>query len=418
MASDFIWPPFTQTRTAPDPIKIVRGQGSVLYTEDGLELLDLISSWWVNLHGHAHPVLAEALYQQAQTLEHVIFAGFSHQPAEQLAESLCRLSGLDRLFFSDNGSTSVEVALKMALQYWHNLEQPRKRILTLQGGYHGDTFGAMSVGQSSGFYGPFEHLLFAVDALPFPAAPQASLDWLDRHLQQHAADVAAVILEPLVQGAAGMRMYSPEFLEAVCQKVRMAGGLVILDEVMTGFYRTGKLFAFQHTPVKPDFLCLSKGITGGFMPLGVTLTTSQIFEAFEGNSFSRAFAHGHSYTANPLSCAVANASLELLLHPETLQNISRIEEQHRTFLTELQPQKDIQGARVLGTLLAFEWQCQGEYGSSCSLNLRNAFLQKGLLLRPLGNTLYLMPPYCTTSTQLGRAHQTILQVLGETKSTP
>lgn len=411
MASEFIWPPFTQTRTAPEPIRMVRGQGASLFTEDGTELLDLISSWWVNLHGHAHPVIAQAIAQQARTLEHVIFAGFTHSPAEQVAQRLCQLSGLDRVFFSDNGSTSVEVALKMALQFFRNADVPRQRILALEGGYHGDTFGCMAVGQSSGFYGPFQHLLFQVDVMPFPQDPEKSLEWLEAYLKLHGDQLAAVILEPLVQGASGMRMYSPAFLRQACQRVRDSGGLVILDEVMTGFYRTGKLFAFQHTRFKPDFLCLSKGITGGFMPLGVTLTTEQVFKQFEGDSFQMAFAHGHSYTANPLSCAAALASLDLLLAPETLQNIQRIEQQHTVFLKDLVHRQHVQNGRVLGTLLAFDWLDSGPYGSTASLNLRERLLNAGLLLRPLGNTIYLMPPYCITAAEMERAYQKITQVL-------
>ncbi|GEM46058.1 adenosylmethionine--8-amino-7-oxononanoate transaminase [Deinococcus cellulosilyticus] len=411
MASEFIWPPFTQTRTAPESIRIMRGEGAVLYPEEGPPLLDLISSWWVNLHGHAHPHIAQAIAEQARTLEHVIFAGFSHAPAEKLAERLCSLTGLDRMFFSDNGSTSVEVALKMALQFFQNAGVPRKRLLALEGGYHGDTFGAMAVGHSSGFYGPFQHLLFEVDVMPFPHDPDHTLQWLQTYLQEHGDHLAAVILEPLVQGASGMRMYPPTFLEVVCDQVHQAGCLVILDEVMTGFYRTGTLFAFQHTEILPDFLCLSKGITGGFMPMGATLTIEQVFRQFEGESFQMAFAHGHSYTANPLSCAAALASLDLLTSAETLVNIRRIEQQHHGFLQTLQQRPGMMNPRVQGTILAFEWQGSGAYGSQSSLNLRQAFLEEGLLLRPLGNTIYLLPPYCITPEQLERAYQSILETL-------
>ncbi|HYD63933.1 adenosylmethionine--8-amino-7-oxononanoate transaminase, partial [Azospirillum sp.] len=329
-----LWHPFTQAATAPEPIPVVRAEGVSLFTADGREILDLISSWWVNLHGHAHPAIVEAIARQAATLEQVIFADFTHAPAATLAARLAGIlpEGLTRVFFSDDGSTAVEVAMKMARQFWRNRgDGRRRRYLAFDGAYHGDTFGAMSVGKSSGFYEPFHDLLFEVSHLDYPATwdgdaeveakEAAALAKLDAWLADHGDDVAAFIAEPLVQGAAGMRMVRPAFLRAVVERVRAAGALVIFDEVMTGFGRTGALFASLRAGIAPDLICLSKGLTGGFLPLSATVTTEAIYEGFLDGSFDRAFAHGHSFTANPLGCAAALASMDLLLAPETLARL-------------------------------------------------------------------------------------------------
>lgn len=418
-----VWHPFTQAATAPEPIPVVRASGVSLFTADGREILDLISSWWVNLHGHAHPVIAEAIARQAATLEQVIFADFTHAPAARLAERLVGVlpPGLTRVFYSDNGSTAVEVALKLAWQYWRNQGAPRRRFLAFAGGYHGDTLGAMSVGQGSGFYEPFRDLLLEVGQIPYPATwdgdeavaakEAASLAWLDAWLADHGADTASLIVEPLVQGASGMRMVRPEFLRAVVERVRAAGILVIFDEVMTGFGRTGSLFASLRAGVSPDLICLSKGLTGGFLPLSATVCGDRVFEAFLGGSFERAFAHGHSFTANPLGCAAALASLSILEEPATLARLAALEAFHRERLAALAGRPGLGRARVTGTIAAIEITA-GEpgaagYDGTLGAKLKRFFLERGLLLRPLGNVVYLLPPYCVTDDQLDRAYQAI-----------
>lgn len=412
-----VWHPFTQARTAPDPTVITRGEGASLYTADGTRLLDLVSSWWVNLHGHAHPHIAGAIAAQAHALEHVIFAGFTHAPAATLAARLAQqLPGdLNRVFYSDNGSTAVEVALKIALQAAHNRGEARTRLLAFEGGYHGDTFGAMSAGASSGFYAPFQDKLFDVTFLPYPATwegdpaveakEKAALNALDAALGE---DVAAILLEPLLQGAAGMRLTRPAFVDEVMRRVRGAGALVIFDEVMTGFGRTGQLWAARHLQEAPDLMCLSKGLTGGFLPMGVTATTEALYRAFDGDSFAQAFAHGHSYTANPLACAAALASLDLTLSPETAAHWARIGAAHAAFLPELAAHPCLQHVRQCGTVLAAEIHGAGEYGGNVSLDLRRFFAARGLLLRPLGNVVYLLPPYIATNEELRQGHEALL----------
>lgn len=416
-----VWHPFTQAQTAPDPLVVERAQGSKIYTADGQILLDMVSSWWVNLHGHAHPHIAGAIAKQAQTLEHVIFAGFTHQPAVELAAELAKVlpQPLSRVFYSDNGSTAVEVALKIALQAWFNRGEPRQRVLAFSGGYHGDTFGAMSAGRTSGFFDPFKDKLFEVSFLPFPETweddqdvqqkEKQALDVLDEVLEQHADDLAALILEPLIQGSSGMRFCRPAFVEEVIRRVRSVGALVIFDEVMTGFGRTGKLWAANHLAETPDLICLSKGITGGFLPLGVTVCSDTLYAEFQSESFTQAFAHGHSYTANPLSCAAAVASLELTTAPETAEAWQRINARHQHWHKELAAHPHLEQARVFGNIAAVHLRGAGEYGGSISLELRNFFAERGLLMRPLGSAMYLLPPYCVQDSELDLAYQAILE---------
>lgn len=416
-----IWQPFTQMQTAPPPLKVVKGQGVYLELEDGRRLIDCISSWWVTIHGHSHPVLAAALHQQAQTLEHVIFAGFTHDPAEQLARNLLAHlpPALTRVFFSDNGSTSVEVALKMAYQYWQNLGEERTRFLGFAGGYHGDTIGAMSVGQGSSWWQPFQPLLFTTDLVDFPAThdddPEVEtkeakvLDQIEQLLQQ-SHQYAGVFIEPLVQGAGGMRMCRPQFLQALAALVRRFNVLLIYDEVMVGFGRTGELFACLKSATVPDLICLSKGLSGGCLPLAVTVATEAIYQAFASDDPARAFYHGHSYTGNPLACATGVASLQLLEQ----RAYQTLEAQHRRCLDKwLRDHPLLEQIRVCGTIAAMEVKTEAASGYFNAVGpiLKARFLEAGLLLRPLGNTLYLMPPYCITPAELESVYQTIRRVL-------
>ena len=420
-----VWHPFTQAQTAPDPIPITSAKGIRLYAEDGREFLDLISSWWVNLHGHAHPTIAAAIAKQAHTLEQVIFAGFTHQPAAQLAHELVQRlpAGLTRVFFSDDGSTAVEVALKMALQYWRNQgEAQRTRFLAFEGGYHGDTVGAMSVGRGSDFFSTYGSLLFEVGLLPYPqtwdgdadvvSKEQAALAALDAYLAQHGETLAGVIIEPLVQGAAGMRMCRPEFLQQLAAKLRAAGILLIFDEVMTGFGRTGAMFAAIKAQVMPDLICLSKGLTAGFLPMSVTVASEAIYAAFLGENFDRALIHGHSFTANPLGCAAALASLQVFEDEQTLAKLPQIEAWHRQGLAQLAGHPAVQHVRVTGTIAAFDVvTADAGYTSAVGAKLKAFFHERGLLLRPLGNVVYLLPPYCVTQDELALAYQTIGEAL-------
>ena len=410
-----LWHPFTQMHTAPLPIPIVRGEGSLLFDASGRAYLDMISSWWVNLHGHAHPYIAERVGHQLRTLEHVIFAGFTHEPAVDLAERLLAIlpDNQRRVFYSDNGSTAVEVALKMAFQYWHNTGQPRRRVVALEGAYHGDTFGAMSVGGRSAFSAPFAPFLFDVDYLPVPVPGQEAAV-LAQAEALFADDVAVFIVEPLVQGAGGMVMYEPDVLNTLMQMARKQGTLVIADEVMTGFGRTGKLFASHYLAEKPDLMCLSKGLTGGTMALGVTTCTATIYEAFLSNDKFKTLFHGHSFTANPLACVAALASLDLLLTPETQASIERISTRHLAFAHRLRQHKTVENIRQWGTILAFDLKVAGE-DSSYFNSIRDIaykhLLDRGILMRPLGNVLYFLPPYCTTNEQLDDAYGAVLDLV-------
>lgn len=422
MTDSPIWQPFTQMKTADPPLKVVGAQGACLELSDGRQIIDAISSWWVTLHGHSHPLLAQALYKQAQTLEHVIFAGFTHEPAEQLAQLLCAHSpaGLQRVFFSDNGSTAVEVALKMAYQYWQRRDQPqRSRFIGFVGGYHGDTLGAMTVGQSSPWWQPFQPLLPPLTLLPYPATypgdPEVetkeaqAIAQLEDTLKAAPETYAALFIEPLVQGAAGMRMCRPTFLQAISEIAKAYGVLVVYDEVMTGFGRTGALFACEKAGTQPDLLCLSKGLSGGCLPIAVTLATEEIYQAFYDDDPTRAFYHSHSYTGNPLACAVSVASFQLLLsEPERYQSLeTRHWQCQQQYLADLNNLKQF---RTCGTIAAMELETEASYFSELVPQLRRRFIELGVLLRPLGNTVYILPPYCVTDGELATVYQAIRQV--------
>ena len=413
------WHPFTQAGTTPPPIAISSGRGAYLYAEDGSAYLDLISSWWVNLHGHAHPALVAALAKQAGELEHVMFADFTHAPAVELCEQLYQLLPLSlaRFFFSDSGATAVEAALKIAYQYWRNKGETKRRyFLSFANDYHGDTMGAMAVSKDTGFYDHYLDLLCSTYTIPFAATwdddPEleakeaAALRALNDYLTQRGAETAALIIEPLIQGQSGMRMCRASFVRQVVERVQEAGILVIFDEVMTGFYRTGSMFAFEQVGVTPDLLCLAKGLTGGFLPLALTIASENVYAAFVGDSNAQAFQHGHSYTANPLGCAVALASLQLLRAEESQQNIKALISAQTEGLIYLKQAlaNHATNFRQLGTITA------------CALNApiaTSSFLKHGLNLRPLGTTLYLLPPYCTTAAELAQAYAQIGKIVRE-----
>ncbi|MFD2585194.1 adenosylmethionine--8-amino-7-oxononanoate transaminase [Pedobacter vanadiisoli] len=409
-----IWHPYTQMKNALPHIPIVRGEGVYIFDEDGKKYIDAVSSWWVNIHGHAHPYIAQKVAEQLNVLEHVIFAGFTHEPAVLLAERLLPVlpGKQEKVFYTDNGSTAVEVALKMCLQYWDNKGKPKTRILAFKNAYHGDTFGAMSVSGRSIFTDAFNSLLFDVDFIDLPDAENIS-DLISQI--SNLTSTACFIFEPLILGSGGMLMYEAKYLDELIAACRKAGILIIADEVMTGFGRTGTYFACEKLNHKPDIICLSKGLTGGTMPLGITTCTDEIFDAFLSEDKLKTLYHGHSFTANPIACVASLASLDILLQEETLANIKRIEAKHALFLEEIKAHARVKAVRQTGTIIAIEWETGNE--TSYLSNLRNLlykfFLDKGIVLRPLGNIIYILPPYVISDTDLNYIYGAIKQALEE-----
>ena len=405
-----IWHPFTQEKLVSDPIKIVKGSGEYLYDENGKKYVDLISSWWVNILGHSQPQIAEAIAQQAKQLEHVIFAGYTHAPAETLVDNLSQYlpNELTKFFFSDDGSTAVEVALKISYQYFLNQGiSDRDVFINLEGGYHGDTIGAMSAaGSASEYHAKFKKFFFETYSIKFPTSEEiakTSIDNLIQFLEKNHKKVCALILEPLVQGAAGMKMYSVDFLDKVVEIVRSYGIIVIFDEVMTGFYRTGTMFAMDQIKNIPDIICLSKALTGGFMPMSLTITTQKIYDAFWSDNWEKAFIHGHSYTANTIACAAACVTQKLLHTAEVQSDISRISALHKLRISQLNS-SNIISKRCLGTISAIDLK-----STMLAKEISNTMLQSGFITRPLNNTIYLIPPYCTSSENLNKAYDIIEQ---------
>ncbi len=409
-----LWHPYTQHGTGTAALGIVRAEGALLYAEDGRAYLDGTASWWVNLHGHSHPYIAAKVSEQLRTLEHVLFAGFTHQPAVELAERLLALlPGQARAFYSDNGATAVEVALKMALQYHYNRGNGhRRRLVVFADSYHGDTFGAMAVSARNVFTRAFWPLLFDVTTIPVPVPGREAeaVAALDAALA--AGDVAAFLFEPLILGTAGMVTYSAVALAELLTLCQAADVLTIADEVFTGFGRTGRLFACDHLPPtapRPDISCFSKGLTGGTMALGLTTCTAAIYDAFRSTDRTRAFFHGHSYTANPVACTAALASLDLLLSADCQGDITRISAAHAASVPALAAHPAVGAVRHLGTVLAVELAAGGP--TSYFHSLRDALyataLAHGVVLRPLGNVLYTVPPYCVTDAQLAQLYATL-----------
>ncbi len=406
-----IWHPYSQPNWGNEVIAITHGEGSYLFDDEGNRYIDAISSWWVNLHGHSHPFMIKSVLEQMTKLEQVIFAGFTHEPAVQLAEKLLSLlpRNQSKVFYSDDGSTSVEVALKMAIQYWANQGKPRTKILAWKHAYHGDTFGSMSLSSRGPFNAVFAPFLFEVEFLDIPHTPGEVEELMEKLTDQYAA----FIFEPLIQGTAGMKIYKAELLNQFLGACKDHGIITIADEVMTGFGRTGKLFAMDYVIEKPDIICLSKGLTGGMLPLGVTTCTKIIYEAFHGEEYHKSFFHGHSYTANPLSCSAALASLNLMMRRSTGQAIARIESQHLNFIQKIKDHPRIAHISSLGTILSLEWKVKGtsDYFNDIRDKLYHFFLGEGILIRPLGNILYLMPPYCISQEDLDFIYDRIGEAL-------
>ncbi|TGP50732.1 adenosylmethionine--8-amino-7-oxononanoate transaminase [bacterium M00.F.Ca.ET.230.01.1.1] len=410
-----VWHPFTQHATEPVPPTIARTDGAYVETRDGKRILDAISSWWVITHGHRHPKITEAIRNATETLDQVIFAGLSHEPAEQLALALVDMAptGLDWVFFSDSGSTSVEVALKMALGFHRNNGFPRSRIVVMEHSYHGDTIGTMSVGARGVFNAAYEPLLFEVDTIPFPAPgqEQKTLDAFERLARDR--QVAALIVEPLVLGAGGMLMYPASVLAELKRIAVRSGTLFIADEVMTGWGRTGTLFACEQAAVAPDILCTSKGLTGGSLPLAATLATDAIFRAHYSSDRARTFFHSSSYTANPIACTAALANVGIWNDEPVAERVAALSRMQADKIARFSQDPRFENVRTAGTIAALDLRVgKAGYLAEVGPKLRAFFLERGLLVRPLGNVIYLLPPYCVTSDELDRLYDAIDEAAG------
>jgi adenosylmethionine---8-amino-7-oxononanoate aminotransferase len=416
MTAASIWHPFTQHALEPSMRRIRAAEGAWLEADDGQKIFDGVSSWWVVTHGHRHPKIVAAIERQAATLDQVIFAGFTHAPAEDVAAGLLKIvpEGLSHVFFSDSGSTSVEVALKMALGFWKNSGSRRTRILALENAYHGDTIGTMSAGARGVFNAAYEPLLFEVGRIPYPRPHHAQPTFDALEIACRKGDVAAFICEPLILGAGGMLIYDADTLKEMHRICKAHDVLFIADEVMTCFGRTGTVFASEQAGISPDILCVSKGLTGGSLPLAVTLCVPSIFEAHYSPDRSRTFFHSSSYTANPIACAAAAANLEVWRTEPVLERILALSQQQALCLNEFEPDVRFTNLRQIGTIAAFELAgVRPGYLADVALKLRARLLERGVLLRPLGSTVYVMPPYCTTKEELRSVYGAISEVVDE-----
>ncbi|GGA66670.1 adenosylmethionine--8-amino-7-oxononanoate aminotransferase BioA [Flavobacterium palustre] len=413
--SQYLWHPYTQHKTAQTPIAITKGEGALLWDENNKEYIDAIASWWVNPFGHSNKFIADAIYKQLTTLEHVLFGGFTHEPAVVLAEKLMQIlpENQQKIFFSDNGSTSVEVAIKVALQYFFNKGEKRTTIIAFEDAFHGDTFAAMAASGISFYTQAFQGMFIDVVRIPVPVKgrKQASFDALKKVIQEY--NCAGFIFEPLVQGAAGMVMYEAEALDELIKICKENNVLTIADEVMTGFGKTGKTFAMDYAEQKPDMMCLSKALTAGTIPMAITTFTQEIFEAFYDDDINKALFHGHTFTANPTGCAAALASLELLQTTEMQANLVRVNANHLAFQERIKNHLKVTTTRVLGTIFALEIKKENEetYYGTMRTKLYNFFIENGIILRPVGNIVYILPPYIITDTQLQKVYEVVEQAI-------
>jgi len=411
------WHPYTQHKTSLPAVAIVKGEGALLWDEEGKEYIDAIASWWVNPYGHSNRYLADAIYKQLTTLEHVLFGGFTHEPAVVLSEKLMRIlpSNQAKLFYSDNGSTAVEVAIKVALQFHYNQGNPKKKILAFENAFHGDTFAAMAASGISFFTEAFQGSLLEVVRVPLPTAANQTEAYALFEKQVQTGEFAAFIFEPLVQGAAGMLMYEATVLDRYLSLCKQHQLLTIADEVMTGFGKTGRNFACDYLSQQPDMLCLSKALTGGTIPMAITAFTQELFDAFYSDDTNKALFHGHTFTANPTGCAAAIASLELLESAEIQQQIQQINQQHLAFQQRIATHPRVKTTRVLGVIFALEVKTESDqaYYGALRNKLYAYFLANGVILRPVGATIYILPPYVITPQQLQKIYQVIEAALVE-----
>lgn len=409
------WHPYTQHKTTGLLPAIVKGEGALLWDENGKEYIDAIASWWVNPYGHSNKVIADAIYSQLTTLEHVLFGGFTNKPAVQLSQELMKIlpSNQKKIFFSDNGSTAVEVAIKASLQYFYHHGENRKTIIAFEDAFHGDTFGAMASSGITFFTKAFEGSLVKVVRIPVPTAghESKSIEALHQAIQNNSC--AAFIFEPLVQGAAGMVMYAPEILDELIAICKQNNIFTIADEVMTGFGKTGRTFACEYLQQQPDMMCLSKALTGGTIPMAITTFTQEIFDGFFDDDTNKAFFHGHTFTANPTGCAAALASLQLLLSDSIQHNIKRLHQSHLDFQSKISAHPKVKTTRVVGVIFALEIATDEpfEYYGSLRNKLYSFFIENGIILRPVGNVIYILPPYIITPDQLEKVYQVVQNAL-------
>ena len=410
-----LWHPLTQHKTSPDMLPIASAKGSILTDEFGNDYIDAISSWYTAVYGHCNPYITGKVAEQMQVLDQVVFSGFTHKPAIELSEALVKIlpEGQEKLFFNDNGSTATEIGIKMALQYHHNLGNDRKVMLAFEEGFHGDTFGAMSVSGLSVYNGAFEDHFIRVERLPVPTGENNAevIAILKSLISEH--NIAGFIYEPLVQGAAAMKFHDAEGLNEILKICRKNDIILVADEVMTGFGKTGKYFASDYMREKPDVICMSKALTAGLLPMGLTSCNLKVYDAFYSDDIAKGLFHGHTYTANPLACSAALAAVELLVSNEMQDNIHRISKANEDFIDKLGRKPKVKDARTRGVIMAFELNVKMErYG-----NLRNElfkfFMDQGVFLRPLGNTIYIVPPYTISEKELEKVYSVIENSLSE-----
>ena len=408
-----LWHPLTQHQLYPEYKAIVKAKGTLLFDEEGNSYIDAISSWYTCMYGHCNDVIIKKVTAQLQQLDQVMFSDFTHQPAVELSEKLIEIlpEGQDKIFFNDNGSTAVEAALKMALQFYFNQGEKRNTFIAFENGFHGDTFGAMSVSGLSVYNGPFDNFFIDVKRIPTPNGTNTKdlINQLKTFINEH--NIAGFVYEPLVQGAAGMKMYDVEGLNSILKFLKAHQIITIADEVMTGFGKTGKYFASEQVETKPDIICLSKALTGGVVPLAITSVTKNIFEGFLSEEMHKGFFHCHTYAANPLACAAALASIELLTSKDIQNNIKRISKAHIEFSKRIDTHPKVKSTRSLGVIFALDLETKSPRYGSLRDKLLKFFMDHGVFLRPLGNTIYIQPPYVITDEELEKVYEVIEKAL-------
>ena len=408
-----LWHPLTQHQLHPDHLAIVKAKDALLFDEKGNTYIDGIASWYTCMYGHANDYIITKLHEQMKQLDHVVFAGFTHEPAIKLSEVLIEIlpANQQKIFFSDNGSTSVDVAIKMALQYHFNRDKTRSKIIALEDGFHGDTFGAMSVSSLSVYNGPFEEFFIDVDRIPVPT--KENFENVKQRLIEllETDNVAAFIYEPMVQGAAAMKMYDASLFDELLQIAKSKNALCIADEVMTGFGKTGKYFASEYLSIQPDIMCLAKSLTGGMTPMAITTCSQDVYNAFLSDDLGKGFFHGHTYSANPIACTAALAGIELLQSEVYQNHIARITQSHSDFDARIKNHPKVARTRQLGVIYALDLNVEMERYGDLRYKLFNFFMENGVCLRPLGNTIYILAPFVIKDVELQKVYEVILAAL-------
>lgn len=409
----YLWHPLTQHKLHPEMLPIVKAKGALLYDENGMEYIDGIASWYTSAYGHCNDFILKRVYEQMQQLDQVVFSGFTHEPAVKLSEDLISIlpENQEKLFFSDNGSTAVEVGIKMALQYHHNQGNKQHVLLAFEDGFHGDTFGAMSVSSLSVYNGPFEDFFIDVERIPVPTKENIESVLVSLRNRLKHNDISAFIYEPLVQGAAAMKMHDADGLNRIISLLQEHQVLTIADEVMTGFGKTGSYFASDHVATKPDIMCFSKALTAGLMPMAITSCTAKVYDAFYSDELTKGLFHGHTYTANPLACTAALAGIALLRSDKIQADIKRVIGAHQKFDSEIKGHPKVARTRQCGIIYALDLNVKMERYGNLRDRLFKHFMDNGVYLRPLGNTIYISAPYIVSDDQLQKIYSTIKSAL-------